>query len=99
MTCLKPKLSDELIAKIKASTGRVVDVAAQLGVSIRSVSHYRPVRRKHLTDAEKDQVVIEWLAGIPTKETAARLGINRLTIYKVRRRSMAALQGGSNGSA
>lgn len=94
------KLSAETIHQIRNSKGRVVDVASRLGVSIATVSRYRPVRRKHLTDAEQDQIITEWLCGIPTKDTAGRFGIIRQTIHAVRQRSMAALLGEkANGPA
>lgn len=94
------KLNPELIQQIKASTGRVVDVAAHLGVGITTVSRYRPVRRKHLSDAEQDQVITEWLSKIKTKDTAKRLGVTKQTIHAVRRRAMSALlKGNSNGTS
>lgn len=97
---MSTKLPQAVIDQIKASTGRIVDVAARFGVGIHAVSKYRPVRRKHLSDAETDQIIAEWLARIPTKDTAERLGVTSKTIQKARRRAMAAIVGENrDGSA
>lgn len=97
---MSTKLPQAVIDQIKASTGRIVDVAARFGVSIHAVSKYRPVRRKHLSDAENDQIIAEWLARIPTKDTAERLGVTIQTIQNARRRAMTSLcKEKSNGSA
>lgn len=97
---MSTKLPQSVIDQITASTGRIVDVAARLSVSIHAISKYRPVRRKHLSDAEHDQIIAEWLARIPTKDTAERLGVTTKTIQKARRRAMAAIIGEMpNGSA
>lgn len=96
---MSTKLPQDVIDQIKASTGRIVDVAARFGVSIHTVSKYRPVRRKHLSDAEHDQIIAEWLSGIPTKDTAARLGVTMQTVQNARRRAMAAINAEkSNGT-
>jgi uncharacterized protein YjcR len=86
-----PKLAPEIIEQIQTSPDRVIDIAARLGVSVASITRYRPTRRKHLSDLERDQIVMEWLSKVPTKETAKRLGVHVETIQKARRRATADL--------
>lgn len=96
---MKPRLDDELIAQIRSSTEPVVELARRLSIGTSSISKYRPTRRKHLTEAEQDQVITEWLARIPTSETAVRLGVTKQTIQTARRRAMTDLiRGSSNGA-
>lgn len=97
---MKGKLAPEIIDQIRASTGRLIEVAARFNVSTATITKYRPTTRGHLSDAERDQCVMEWLSHVPTRDTAARLGVHVETVQRARRRAMAdLLREKSNGSA
>jgi DNA-directed RNA polymerase specialized sigma24 family protein len=82
---MTPKLDSETITAIRTSRDGVCETARRLGVSVSTVSKYRPRRRKHLNHIERDAVFLEFLAGVPTAETARRYGICRETVQTIRR--------------
>ena len=93
-TLMKPRLCVQKIDQIQSSTEPVRALADRLGISMATVCKYRPSRRRHVNDAETDQIILEWLAQIPTRDTAIQ------TIQTARRRVMADLiREKSNGSA
>ena len=99
-TLMKPRLCVQKIDQIQSSTEPVRALADRLGISMATVCKYRPSRRRHVNDAETDQIILEWLAQIPTRDTATRLGVTIQTIQTARRRVMADLiREISNGSA
>ena len=85
---MKTKLTAGIIEQIRSATGTVKQVAERFAVSVSTVSKYRPVRRSHLTEAEQDQVIQEWLSHVPTRDTCERLNVHRHTLYKIRRAAM-----------
>lgn len=85
------KLFSETVQQIEASKRRVVAITARFGMRIATVSRHRPTKRKHLTDAEHDQIIAEWVAHIRPTDRVESLGVSISTIQNCRRRAMAAL--------
>jgi transposase-like protein len=83
---MKVKLAPKIIAEIRSSVEPVTILARRLGISNASVTKYRRVRRRHLSDAECDAIVAEFLSGIHATETCLRYGISRATVYRIRKR-------------
>jgi hypothetical protein len=77
-------LSRSTLEEITNSTEPFEVLSVRHGVSLSTLSRYQRRRRDHLTELERDQVVQEWLAGIPTRDTCERFDIHRQTVYRIR---------------